>query len=108
MKTKWEILRQRQIDARADLERIENEMFGLEQTPCKLNCAGCNIYLETEADFADHFEIPDEQYLNLGRCPHNWLKEVNVWGTDKRLVGEDFCAECEHANSGHYTNCPHN
>jgi len=118
MRTKWEILKEQQTNAKANLERIENEMFGLEQTPCKLNCAGCGEYLETEADFADHFEIPDEQYLNLGRCPRNWLKEVNttnttnttqnvnVWGTDKQLIGEGFCAECEHASPGHYTNCP--
>jgi hypothetical protein len=34
------------------------------------------------------------------------MTEFNVWGTDKSLIGEDFCKECERECPGHYTNCP--
>ena len=42
----------------------------LEHTHCGLSCDGCGTRLETEADFARHFVLPDGRYLNLGECPH--------------------------------------
>jgi len=29
----------------------------------------CREVLRTEGDFARHFVVPDERYLNLGNCP---------------------------------------
>jgi hypothetical protein len=41
----------------------------LQNTPCGLTCSGCGTLLPTEADFAQHFTIKDERFLNLGECP---------------------------------------
>lgn len=32
------------------------------------NCSQCGEMLETEADFAKHYTVPDVQYFNLGTC----------------------------------------
>ena len=64
MRTKWEILQ----ECRENAHKALDEMCGLEQTPCELNCSSCGKYLATQADFADHFLIPDERYWNLGNC----------------------------------------
>lgn len=69
MRTKWEILQARAEEMRVNLENAEKYLKGLERTPCGLKCAGCQTVLKTEADFAKHFVIPDERYLNLGDCP---------------------------------------
>ena len=68
-RTKWEILNARAVELRAALADVEQEMRGLENTRCGLSCSGCGMVLETEKDFAEHFTIPDERYLNLGNCP---------------------------------------
>lgn len=44
------------------------ELEMLDNTPCELNCSGCDEYLATEGDFARHFIIRDARYLNLGEC----------------------------------------
>lgn len=75
-RTKWEIMQARLNDAREAVENLENEMILLEQRDCEINCSGCGAYFEKEADFADHFVIPDEQYLNLGHCP--WNPQVTI------------------------------
>lgn len=67
--TKWSVLQQRLAKARADAERIENDLAWMERTPCGLRCSGCGLLLLTEAEFAKHFVLPDTRYLNLGDCP---------------------------------------
>lgn len=69
MRTKAEILENQIIDLRAKAEEIEMQLESLRKTPCGLTCSGCRTYLETEYDFAAHFLIKDERYLNLGDCP---------------------------------------
>jgi hypothetical protein len=66
MRTKWDVLEERL----RTLRKLEREMAGMERTEFGRPCAGCGEVLATEADFARHFLIPDERYLNLGRCPN--------------------------------------
>lgn len=58
--TRWDFL--------TDAERA-----GLAATPFTANgtgvCSKCGTALATEADFAQHFVVPDVRYLNLGQCP---------------------------------------
>lgn len=74
-RTKWEVLEARRMAVRKALSDIEREMTGLEQTPCRnsvgepLSCGSCGAVHETEKDFADHYIVRDERYLNLGECP---------------------------------------
>jgi hypothetical protein len=56
--TKWHLI---------DAEHRES----LAVTPCNLDCSGCGEHLHTEADFAQHFTVPDPTYLNLGECPND-------------------------------------
>lgn len=56
-RSKWDLL--------SDGERTRLKMI-----PFNGVCTGCGTPLETEADFAQHFHIPDERYINLGYCPH--------------------------------------
>ena len=48
----------------------DSQKEGYESTPCGLHCSGCDIYLDSEADFAKHFIIKDVRFLNLGECPN--------------------------------------
>lgn len=64
MTTKWDLL-------------TEQEQRELTNQRCDLYCAGCETLLETEADFAQHFIIPDTQYRNLGYCPTQKGKEMS-------------------------------
>jgi hypothetical protein len=54
-----------------DHDQIKREIAGMANTPLGVKCTGCAEILNTEADFAGHFLIPDETYLNLGYCPNN-------------------------------------
>ena len=56
MRTKADLISAEQLDA-------------LDRTPFGGSCASCGEILVTEGDFARHFLIPDERYLNLGECP---------------------------------------
>jgi hypothetical protein len=69
MRSKWEILTARAAKLRAEAEAIERELAGLDATRCGLRCGGCGAVHATEGDFARHYLIPDERWLNLGRCP---------------------------------------
>jgi hypothetical protein len=71
MATKWSILSERRDQLQKELDEANAYLRGLENTPCNLKCAGCDTLLETEADFAKHFTIPDSRFLNLGDCPNN-------------------------------------
>lgn len=70
MRTKWEILEARLTELEKEVAKAKHYMEGLENTPCGLTCHGCNTELPTEADFAKHFTISDERFLNLGECPN--------------------------------------
>lgn len=69
MRTKWQILNERVDNLIEEVSNLTIELVGLSQTKCGLTCSGCGVVLETEKDFADHFVINDERYLNLGECP---------------------------------------
>jgi hypothetical protein len=74
MRTKWDILQERLEEAKLVVQRLEDEIKYLENTPFVVNgtgeCSGCREVLATEKDFAKHFLIPDERFLNLGNCPN--------------------------------------
>jgi len=76
MRTKAEILQARRDYLSAELEKANREILGLQGTPCGLTCDSCGTVLASEWDFASHFLIPDEQYLNLGGCPDgNYIRK---------------------------------
>ena len=70
-RTKWEILSAQLETARAEVERLESYMRGMENTPDNVKCSGCGEQFRVNADFARHFKIPNEQLLNMGYCPNN-------------------------------------
>jgi hypothetical protein len=70
-RTKMEILQERMTEAFELAHKLEREIAGLERTNCGLTCGKCGAIHETEADFAAHYVIPDERYLNLGNCPND-------------------------------------
>lgn len=74
MITKWSVLEARLEKARADVKEREEYLESLSRTPCELNCAGCGEFLATEEDFAKHFVLENEVYLNLGNCPNSKRK----------------------------------
>lgn len=74
-RSKWEIL----IDRLAQLDQqaadLRAELEWMLTTPIKVHdepgifCSGCRYHLDTEGDFAKHYLVDDERFLNLGRCP---------------------------------------
>ena len=70
MATKWEILEARRDAYLAQAAAVQRELDGLEKTICGVSCHRCDTYLRTEKDFAQHFQIPDTRYLNIGNCPN--------------------------------------
>lgn len=74
LRTKWEILEARLESLRQQVEDAENYLRWLEKTPFTANgtgvCSQCREELPTEKDFAQHFLIDDERYINLGHCPN--------------------------------------
>lgn len=54
---------------RTEADRLEAELISLAGMRCELRCSGCGEYLATELEFAAHFLVSDERYLNLGDCP---------------------------------------
>lgn len=70
-RTKWEILSAEIAEKRAELEKLESYMRGMENTPDNAKCSGCDEQFRTNADFARHFKIPNERLLNTGYCPNN-------------------------------------
>lgn len=69
MRTKADVLLEREREMREALTSAQREIEGLQNTEFGRACSGCGEILETEWDFAKHFVIPDERYLNLGDCP---------------------------------------
>jgi hypothetical protein len=73
-RSKWDILQERRKKAQEEANNIATQLQGLALTPFKDGvtgrCSGCGALLQTEADFAKHFLIPDERFLNLGYCPN--------------------------------------
>jgi len=84
MRTKWDILQEREQKAQEVLRRIHDEIEYLQDTPALLNgqdgvhihCGTCKVKFDTEADFAKHYLVPDERYTNLGRCPKAFEQEA--------------------------------
>lgn len=68
-RTKVQILRARLAELEAEAAKQRAYLDGLEQTAFGKPCSGCGQLLETELDFAAHFIVTDERYLNLGYCP---------------------------------------
>lgn len=65
LRTKWDL--------------IDSEMQrGLRATKCDRRCSGCGVYLTTEEDFARHYVIPNERFLNLGECPNKVLNDPSI------------------------------
>jgi len=69
MRTKWEILQERAALQMQEAQKAYRYLEALRETTLGIECAGCGEMLETEADFAQHFLIPNEKWLNLGDCP---------------------------------------
>lgn len=69
MRTKWEIMEAQAAFLEEEAAKLRHRLEGLNNTPFGHKCEGCGLMLETEGQFAAHFEIPDERYLNLGGCP---------------------------------------
>lgn len=68
-RSKWNILNERNEINRAKVLKMDRELESLRNTSCNLHCSGCGVLLETEADFARHYVVKDERFLNLGECP---------------------------------------
>lgn len=79
MRTKIEILENRLEIMRNEYVKASEYIEGLKDTPCGLTCGGCNKLFETEYDFAAHFLIPDERFLNLGDCPEVPHQGERLW-----------------------------
>jgi hypothetical protein len=69
-RSKWDVLLERHQKAYNEEQRLARELGCLENTTCNLTCSDCGKVHETEAEFAQHYLIPDERYLNLGYCPN--------------------------------------
>ena len=69
MRTKWDVMVQREKELTKELERLRADMEWMRRTEFGKPCLRCGFLLETERDFAAHFLIPNERYLNLGECP---------------------------------------
>lgn len=69
-RTKWDILTERLSTMEDKAAKLRRELEALQRTTFGLPCSGCLEILETEADFARHYLVRDERYLNLGWCPN--------------------------------------
>jgi hypothetical protein len=89
-RTKWQILEARRDGLRASADAIEDELAWMARTPFTANgtgeCSTCRTPLPTEGDFARHFLVDDERYLNLGSCPNRGTAAVESLITDG-LIG---------------------
>lgn len=93
--TKWSILVTRRDELQRQLDAANAYLEGMEKTPCNLTCV-CGTYLATEADFAKHYTIPDERYLNLGDCPIKDAGKKKVWNGSRYVtVGDEDDTEVD-------------
>lgn len=83
-RTKWDILVDRAESFEAQAKEIRNMLEGFELTKLNgrgdgepLRCSGCEVILETEAEFARHYEVPNEQFLNIGYCPIKMDRQID-------------------------------
>ena len=70
-RTKMDILGERVAFLVREAKALAHYIEGLSKTNCGLTCSKCGTLLETEADFASHFVVPDARFLNLGGCPND-------------------------------------
>ena len=86
MRTKTEILQERLEEAYQTYLEAQGDLNHLKYTACGLRCASCREYFLTELDFANHYLVPNERYLNLGNCKNRYNNGVimpalyNRWG----------------------------
>ncbi len=75
MRTKAEILLAKRAYLAETLAKLDREIAGLKSQHTgggdflPLQCGKCGAVHETEWDFASHYVVSDERYLNLGDCP---------------------------------------
>ena len=69
MRTKWEILQAKLADLEKRAADVRYYLETQEATDFGLPCGGCGVVLATERDFDEHFLVPDERFINLGKCP---------------------------------------
>jgi hypothetical protein len=73
-RTKWDILQSRLAVLEAEVRDRQEYLAGLDRTPFTANgtgrCSSCGEQLPTEGDFARHFIVLDERFINLGECPN--------------------------------------
>ncbi|SRR6266498_1180698 len=86
MQTKWSILTaraeelERQVRMLArDAGEAREQLAELDAMTLDLPCSGCGEMLLTEGDFARHFEVADETFLNLGTCPGRTADRAARW-----------------------------
>lgn len=69
-KSKWEILEERAHSLETMAKVIRRDMEWMEETALEVECSGCGTAIHTEADFAKHFVVTNNNgHLNLGECP---------------------------------------
>jgi hypothetical protein len=72
-RSKWDIMNDQYERLDKEAKALLAEILGMQRTPFTANgtgkCSSCGDVLPTEADFAKHFLVEDEQFLNLGYCP---------------------------------------
>ena len=77
MRSKWQILETRADALMSQLTDLNSQLDWMERTPFQANgtgrCSQCDTALPTEADFAKHYLVPDEQYINLGECMYKYF-----------------------------------
>ena len=81
MRSKWEILTARVEDLERQAQSMRAVMRGMDETPCvkgaddeHIHCGTCGVRFESEGDFARHYVVPDERFLNLGNCPSRYAE----------------------------------
>jgi hypothetical protein len=97
MRTKWDILKEKEARLIKELEDLQKDFAWMERVKTDIVCSGCGKPLETEAGFAKHFVIPDERFLNLGNCPV------------KDYKGQCQCQDYHKGDDDHhepYASCP--
>jgi hypothetical protein len=73
MRTKVQILREREEKAYQAYEKLTRELNGLEMTrPAANQCSSCGVVFGSQFEFDDHYLVDDERYLNLGNCPSRY------------------------------------
>jgi hypothetical protein len=72
-RTKVQVLQARYAQLRDEAATLARELNGLKKTKTSVvRCRTCGQPFDTEWDFATHYVVDDERYLNLGNCPSRY------------------------------------